>query len=369
MRIAILTQALRYNYGGILQNFALQTVLRRMGHDVVTLDPHRYKYTKWQYVILILRHCVARYIKGYRHVPILGEWMADKPTRMLGTNTFRFIDRYIRRKEYWDLAHDVKEGEYDAFVVGSDQVWRPEYNTNIGNMFLDFTKGWNVKRIAYAASFGVDAWAESEDITRYCKENLKQFDFISVREDSGVALCKEVFNVEATHVLDPTLLLSKEDYISLLKLDKVPKSKGNLLVYILDYTEDKRQLVERIAKQYDLVPFRVNSDYEDRSADLYTRIQPSVEQWVRGFYDARYVITDSFHACVFSIIFGRPFVAYGNGDRGMGRFLSLLEKLALKDCLIRDSNEFLGFYPFNLETASLLQEEIKRSKEILIECQ
>ncbi len=365
MKIAILTQPLRYNYGGILQNFALQTVLRRMGHDVVTLDPRRYKYTWSQYIVLFFRHLVSRYIKGHREVALRGEWLADKPTRILGTNTFRFIDKYIKRREYTDLLKEVKEGDFDAFIIGSDQVWRPEYNGNLPNMFLDFTEGWNVKRIAYAASFGVDTWNESEKKTRCCKELLQRFDLVSVREDSGVHLCKDVFNVDAINVLDPTLLLTKEDYISLLKLDKIPESKGNLLVYILDYTDNKRNLIDFLAKQYSLTPFRVNSDYEDRSADINKRVQPPVEQWVRGFYDAKYVITDSFHACVFSIIFGKPFVVYGNNERGFGRFRSLLRRLALEQCLITNSSEFCGFSNDNLETIALLQDEMRSSNKLL----
>lgn len=365
MRIAILTQPLRYNYGGILQNFALQTVLKRMGHDVVTLDPHRYNYSWKQYIIFTIRHFIAHYLKGHHEVDIFFEWKKDKPTRLLGTNTFKFVDRYIKRKEYWNLYSDVKNGDFDGFIVGSDQVWRPEYNLNIKNMFLDFTKDWNVKRIAYAASFGVDTWKESEEITRCCEELLQRFDLVSVREDSGVHLCKDVFNVDATRVLDPTLLLTKEDYISLLKLDKVPKSKGNLLVYILDYTENKRNLIEFLAKQYSLTPFRVNSDYEDRSADINKRVQPPVEQWVRGFYDAKYVITDSFHACVFSIIFGKPFVVYGNNERGFGRFRSLLAMLDLEKCIITRMDDFNRFQIYSQDTEALINEYRTKSFNLL----
>ncbi len=375
MRIAILTQPLRYNYGGILQNFALQTVLKRMGHDVVTLDPHRYNYKWWQYpvytfhvtwdvflnwflkgqpltkrnfILYPLQFLLCHTLFRNKKWDLNHKKKLDRECKLLGTNTFRFVDQHIKRREYWDLSRDVKEGDYDAFVVGSDQVWRPEYNADIRNMFLDFTKGWDVKRIAYAASYGVDTWVESEEITGCCRDYLKQFNFISVREDSGVTLCKEVFNVEASHVLDPTLLLSKEDYISLLKLDKVPKSKGNLLVYILDYTDDKNLLIQRVSNERHLVPFRVNSDVENyQLRDVDRRIQPPLEQWLRGFYDAEYIITDSFHACVFSLLFGKPFIVYANKNRGITRFSSLLHQFSLEDCMISSSDEYNGFtiYP------------------------
>ena len=105
----------------------------------------------------------------------------------------------------------MTEGEYDAFIVGSDQVWRPSYNQHLEQAFLNFTENWkNVKRIAYAASFGVDNWEFTKKQTKECKRLVQKFDFVSVREDTAVNLCKEHLGIEATHVLDPTLLLSAD---------------------------------------------------------------------------------------------------------------------------------------------------------------
>lgn len=393
MKIAILTQPLRYNYGGILQNYALQTVLRRMGHGVVTLDPKRYCYHWWQHmrysVALSWRKYLSRRLNGkplakdhsllrvvnylLRHSlfwrikwDILDKKEDDNVTRILGKNTFTFVDRYINRKGYLKLEDVVSPRDYDAFVVGSDQVWRPEYNPNLPNMFLDFTKGWDVRRIAYAASFGVDSWSADADVTERCKQSLKQFDFVSVRESSGIKLCKDLFDVEAEHLLDPTLLLTKEDYFSLSHLDKVPKSKGNLLVYILDYNEDKKRLIQQIIDKYHLAPFRVNSDVEDYSIeDINKRIQPPIEQWLRGFYDADYVVTDSFHACVFSIIFGKPFVVYANNQRGTTRFESLLQQFSLTNCLVLTSEEFQEFGDYSPETSKKLDELREKSQNLL----
>jgi hypothetical protein len=384
MKIAILTQPLRYNYGGILQDFALQTVLRRMGHDVVTLDPQRYYYRWWRHIRYSVALSWRKYLSKCMNDKPLGKdhfllWAVnyllrhslfwrikwdvfdkkeqDNVTCILGKNTFPFIDRYIKRQEYVKLEDMVSPSDYDAFVVGSDQVWRPEYNSNLSNMFLDFTKGWNVRRLAYAASFGVDSWSADADITERCKQFLKQFDFVSVRESSGIKLCKDLFDVEAEHLLDPTLLLTKEDYFSLLHLDKVPKSKGNLLVYILDYNEDKKKLIQQIVDRFHLVPFRVNSDVEDYGLDdINKRIQPPAEQWLRGFYDADYVVTDSFHACVFSIIFGKPFVVYANNRRGTTRFESLLRQFSLTNCLVSTSEEFQEFSDYSPEISKRLEE-------------
>lgn len=113
---------------------------------------------------------------------------------------------------------------------------------------------------------------------------------------------------------------------------KTSNSKGNLLVYILDESEEKEKLVRLVANKK-LIPFNVNSRVEDILALLSERIQLPVETWLRGFYDAEFIITDSFHACVFSIIFNKPFLVIGNRDRGLTRIESLLEDFDMLDRL------------------------------------
>lgn len=355
MRIAILTQPLRYNFGGILQNYALQTILRRMGHNVVTLDPHRYHYKWWQYPILILRHIITRYIRGYHEVPIFAEWFKDKEIRLLGTNTFSFINQYIHRKEYWDLAKDIKEQDYEAFIVGSDQTWRWEYNhgmTKLTNMFLDFTKEWKVKRIAYAASFGTNEWEGDAKITKTCSDAIKNFDLVTVRESSGIDICKNVFNVEAHHVLDPTLLLAKEDYMKLVERGKKLDVKdGDLYLYLLDENEKNMDLANTISKEMGLTPYTYTSRACDFHGDhtLEERIQPPIELWLKGFEQAKLVLTDSFHACVFCIIFRKQFYLYENKDRGTERYTSLLKMLGIKSRFVRTMEDVKRLEPIDYD--------------------
>ena len=97
---------------------------------------------------------------------------------------------------------------------------------------------------------------------------------------------------------------------------------------------EKTALVNKIAEEKHLVPFRVNSMIENPMSPLNERIQPPVEQWLRGFYDAAFVVTDSFHACVFSILFNKPFIVFGNYERGIGRFISLFEFFNINNVLI-----------------------------------
>ncbi len=256
-------------------------------------------------------------------------------------NTQRFIDKYLHTRIYKKLT-EINKDEFDAIVVGSDQVWRIKYyfGANIKDAYLHFTKGWNIKRIAYAASFGTDKWEYNEQQTRECIEAIQEFDFISVREDSGVELCKRYLNVNAVHVVDPTMLLLRTDYEKLINNSNAEAHQGNLLVYLIDENKENETLLKKIVESYSLTPFKVNSRVENRNASLEERIQPSVESWLRGFRDAKFVLTDSFHACIFSIIFRKPFVVIGNKSRGLGRFYSLLKLFDLQDHLVLSSQDF-----------------------------
>lgn len=343
MKIGILTLPLHTNYGGILQAYALQTVLERMGHEVCLIEKKRkpFQLPLWK-APLVYGKRVLKNLAGHPY-PIFYEQKVNREEPITRQNTDLFIKRYIKRRIVNDFS-ELKESDFDAIVVGSDQIWRPKYfNGNIEDAYLKFAEGWNIKRIAYAASFGTDEWEYTAAQTKECARLLKQFDAVSVREASGVDLCRKHFGVEARHVLDPTMLLSAEDYIRLFETAGTPKSPGTLLCYILDETPEKATLIERIAKERKLATFRINSKVEDKTAPITERIQPPVEQWLRGFHDAELVVTDSFHACVFSILFHKPFFVVGNKKRGLSRFTSLLGMFGLEDRLISTVTETDSF--------------------------
>lgn len=342
MRIAILTLPLHTNYGGILQAYALQTILERMGHKVDVLDKRRRE--KPQLPISVkLKRFILKYIL-FKNIQPLAEDVLYKRRKTENKHTWKFADKYINRREISSF-NEIKEGEYDAIVVGSDQVWRPcyftgNYNTPMQTAFLDFTQNWNIKRISYAASFGSDFWEFKNDETKYCSKLINKFNAVSVREKSAKELLEKHLNFTNVDVVpDPTFLLEKENYIKLFKNSKTPKSKGNLLVYFIDETEDKNNLIDIIATTKGLKPFKVNSKVEGnknrQENTIYT--QPSVESWLRGFYDADFIVTDSFHACVFSIIFKKEFIVYANEERGLARFKNLLKLFELEDRYIVNS--------------------------------
>lgn len=343
MRIGILTLPLHTNYGGILQAYALQTVLERMGHDVVVFDTPNKSFLPpfWKLPLCLTKRTILKFLG--RTSRIFMEHYNNKTRSIIAQKIQPFVDSHVHRKEIRSFK-ELNQEDYDALVVGSDQVWRIIYfpglwlGQQIENAYLDFAKKWNIKRIAYAASFGTDNWEYNEEQTVKCGRLLKTFDAVSSRETNGVKLCKSKFGVDAQHVLDPTMLLNMEDYTSLFIKDNTPKSNGSLLNYVLDESEEINSLINKVATEKHLVSFAVNNPFEnDESKTLQQRIKPSVETWLRGFYDAEFVITDSFHACVFSILFKKQFVVVGNKERGMARFESLLNMFGLENRLVDET--------------------------------
>lgn len=159
---------------------------------------------------------------------------------------------------------------------------------------------------------------------------LAKFDAVSVREKSGIDICREFGREDAVHVLDPTMLLTSGDYNRL--IDDKPRSSGIMLSYILDSNPALCALVDKVSTSLGVKPVKMSGRDE---------VSPPVEDWLAGFRDAEFVVTDSFHGTVFSIIYRKPFVVFGNRSRGgMARFESLLGLFNLQDHLISSVEEF-----------------------------
>ncbi len=355
-KIGILKLRLCDNYGGILQNYALQSFLREIGKEPITfLIKNRFSWKSKlkSYLYRCFRRCF------YKDIRPLRKWKKEYEDNVIYENINRFISQNITMTEQPICFGKCLfyEKELDAIIVGSDQVWRYKYVPNIEEYFLkSFTSAHNIKRIAYAASFGVDQWELPSAKTLKCAKLAQQFDAISVREDNGITLCKKHLNCNAVHVLDPTMLLTKDSYVSLVEKDKIPISKGNLLIYILDLSDDKKDIIALIKNRFNLKEFTVMpaAKFEDVGPkQLNDCIFPPVTAWIRGFMDAEYVITDSFHGTVFSIIFNKPFITIANKQRGIARFQSLLKMFGLENRLVNSSDQI---------TEELLQSSIDFKK-------
>lgn len=332
MKIGILTQPLYTNYGGLLQAYALQTVLKRMGHEVWTEDRRTFPLSLKYFLKCIIGPFIGRYYPTKKQYSIISQ------------HTRRFVEENIRVTDpvVTNTKEIFRKYQIDAYIVGSDQVWRPRYSPCITNYFLDFTKDSIVKRIAYSASFGVEEWEFTPEQTQVCSTLLKRFDAVSVREDSGILLCKKYLDVDAVCLVDPTMLLEKDDYIQLVEKDSTQPSSGKLLVYVLDQTEEKQRIIRKVSENLSVEPFfvGVKKQFEKVGMKKINEcIYPPVTAWLQGFMEADYVLTDSFHGTVFALIFNKSFIVIGNEIRGMGRFTSLLRLFNLENRIVTSCEE------------------------------
>lgn len=324
MKIGILTQPLRANYGGILQNYALQYVLKQIGHEVWTIDYGKYTWFDWfDNAWRVLAHKLLGHHATFEDTPTQRQ-KYEMPLRSFVHKHIDTTEPYTRRIR----KSVVKNYLLDTLVVGSDQVWRPKYNYRIENSYLKFVSGLNIRRIAYGASFGTDEWEYTDRQTKRCATLIKQFNGISVREKSGIRLCEKYLKVNATNVLDPTLLLHAEDYNRLCL--HISKREPFVFAYILDDGEEKIKEIIAFSKRKGL-------PYFIKSADGTISANDTIELWISYFRDAEFIITDSFHGTAFSIIFNKDFYVLGNKKRGNSRFESLLDIFDLKDRMVNNN--------------------------------
>lgn len=325
MKIAIVTQPLMSNYGGILQNYALQKVLKNLGHIPVTIDKVPKPDNFLKYYISTLKEFAYK-ILG---IKIDGVFYHSLWKRKENIDSFVRKNISLTKCVYRPTAKLVDSLKTDALIAGSDQVWRRAYNPNIVDSFLGFSKTTDVRRIAYAASFGIDHLEYTEDELKQCRELARRFDAVSVREKNGVRLCKDYLGVDAVQVLDPTLLLTRKDYEFICRDIKRLNGKF-LLCYLLDMTNELKDKVNAFAKERNLTVIHIGAD---------NNLRCSIEEWLAYFRDAAYIVTNSFHGTVFSIIFHKRFVTITNEGRGGDRFTSLLNTFGLQDRILNNRFE------------------------------
>lgn len=334
MKIGILTHPLELNYGGNLQAYALQKVLKDMGHEVLTIDRHNRK--GCNSLLKTLLGYIKRNIQHYIfHKNITIKWnpfITDEQYSILSSETQKFIIRNINltRKVYSDELSSIdEEYQFDAYVVGSDQIW---ISTYCPNSFLDFVHRPNIKKIVYAASTSEKAaFYNNCQLLNQCRILAKDFNGISVREDSLVDKVRTKLGLEAEFVLDPTLLLDKNDYLKV--IGKSETFSPIIFSYILDWNISKNDILKELQNEIQL-PI-IQGNLVDNSM---LKPYPSIDDWINNVNRASFVVTDSFHGTVFAILFNKPFIAIVNEHRGKSRFISLLKMFNLEYRLVSESD-------------------------------
>lgn len=332
MKIALLTIQNANNYGAILQTYAMQKVLEKYG-DVDVLNYEN------------------------RHISRSFDLVRIKPTLrgLLGTgkDLFRLFPRYRAIKKFKNFISDEiklteklnhkdllagKANNYDVYIAGSDQIWNPACVNEDSHIdfayFLDFAPR-KAKKVAYASSIG--GYSYKIDESKLVKKALQSFDYLSVREENSRNYFSRLLERTVDHVLDPSLLLKKEDWINLVdaKNRTVTSEK-----YILLYTVPKVPLIRKVVEFYSTkLGLKVISI--DQGLFANAKIDQQIrdagpKEFLELFQNSEFVITDSFHGTCFALNFGKDFVAVSSGSHAT-RIESLLKLVGLQERLIKES--------------------------------
>lgn len=340
-KIAIISLPLMYNYGGFLQSYALMEFLRIKGFlPVLLIREHNRNSSMFKLIIDICKKVFERIGAGGF------VYLIEKKTNsglFFKTKNFRQFKRlYIRdfSPKFTDseaLKKYCQKQKFDYYITGSDQIWRKAYMPSLEDAFLNFAPEDAIK-LAYAPSFGTNIWDFDTMETDFIEKALNNFRAVSVREKDGINMLINHIRLSKTprHVLDPTFLLPIEHYIDL--SDKLCVREGTLL-YMLSLDDKKQKFIRYFSETYHQHLYTVINPETNCSNSIKDGQGYPVEQWLAGFRDASYVLTDSFHAIVFSIIFQKPFWVFENPQRGNSRLNNILDTFELKDRLIKaDTN-------------------------------
>lgn len=317
-KIGIITLPLIDNYGGMLQHIALYSFLSQNGYEVIPFRNHTFRPWYKRLIYRFLEKIPFQNIKNARYV-----CKKRKFHNIL-------LDKILKKRtepirEIKTLKKIVENNNFDAIIVGSDQVWRWAYTQDYyKRYYLDFIAKNDVKKISYAASFGVASW-ESSDQRDVVRDLLKNFDAISVREKDGVDLCHSLGFENISHVIDPTLLMEECFYIKNFLKSNNSFSDDIFLTYILDENELVNKFISNLRREK-FQKYKIDN--------IGLRSDMSISDWISKFYYSEFVVTDSFHGMVFSIIFNKNFYVIVNESRGSSRFYSLLSMLGLESRLV-----------------------------------
>lgn len=364
LKIGILTLPLVDNYGGILQAVSLYKLLKKEGNEVVLIHhapeiPRQtflHKFIKK--VLLTLPFQNIGNIKGKQKLLEKRKEIIDSFNLFITKEIDNISEKLYTRD---DLINFTKQEKFDAIIVGSDQVWRKSYikNSYYKSFFLEFVNSKYTKKIAYAASFGKDLW-EGENDSLEISKLLNDFTSVSVRERSAIEICRKTFNYEkAINTLDPTLLNNKNFYLEEIvkKYSTTNILKNSLTTYVLDEANEKKEVIDFVHKKIGTDNIHHLKGFKNTDKTY------SLPEWIDSILKASFVVTDSFHGMVFSIIFEKDFLVIGNKSRGLDRFKSLTSILDLEDRVILDISDLkklkLNSIDYNIVNKKLNEEIIK----------
>ena len=337
-----------YNVGNKLQNYAVQELCKKQGYDVKTLRIYELpKNTRESKIINELKRIKYFINKDKLYI--------NKEFKKFQKQHFRMHPRYIFDNE----NNEKLQKKYDKFIVGSDQVWNPFFGLKGDLQFLQFAD--NKDKIAFSASIGVNEVPEDQK-EKYI-EGIKNIDYLSVREDKGKEIVKELTDREDVQVLvDPTMLLTKDEWKKVSqKPDFINKDKYILTYFLGNMSEDIKNQINSFAKENNYKVIDVMKD-----GKVCRGIGPA--EFVYLEENAELICTDSFHSCVFGILMETPFLIFNRQDENKpmnSRIETLLSKFKLQSQQYAGGIEKATLLVDYKEAHKILEDERKKAFEFL----
>lgn len=317
------------NYGAMLQSYALYKTVCKLGYQAKVIDYYSEE--------------------------------LDKKSDKFITFPFRKF-----REKFIDITGPCKTDEdlvslnncFETFIVGSDQVWNYNYlngmfKNDIGKYFLNFVLS-SKRKISYAPSFAESYWGGNDDEINEVKNNLRFFSGVSVREISGIDICRNLFGIKAKCVLDPTLLLDRSDYEKIIESEYIEKEKRPYVAYFSldEHLEETVETYEPLQKMitknnWQLINIRGSKKIIFNESKF---IYHSVPSWLNYIKNCELLITDSYHATIFAIIFNKQFVVLERDYAGNERLKSLFSLLKVRNRFFTSITAIKDFELINLNT-------------------
>jgi len=336
MNIAIITFHCSYNYGSVLQAYALQTYLESQGHNVKIIDYVLSSDFK-QYKLLRF----DRYLKKPQYLISDIVFLPKTMKRKKNFNEFKKSYFHLTDKTYYDNEPmEELNSDFDAFICGSDQIWNTACTKRvIPPYFLSFVHK-NKLKIAYAPSVAQihDTISDKENIQM--KKYISRLDYISVREKSTIPYISQFTDKKVIDVLDPTLLLQKEDYKRLSSQVNPDIRFKYIFLYTLQKNSEMIDYCQKLSEKKNLKVLYISKNNIGKFRNSKNIYGCSPLEFLNYIQNAEYIITNSFHATVFSIIFEKKFCTFGT-KKSYVRMSDLLREINLEQRLYQNGNCYI----------------------------
>lgn len=331
------------NFGSVLQTYATQEVIRKLGYECIVL---RYKYpNEWHYTQGRQRPSLKSRI---------GHLLGLKPAHRKANKLEKFRRKFLnfsRLYDSLDAMNDENWTQYHSVAVGSDQVWNARFTLADSAFLLSFLPD-SVRRLSIASSFALNSLPV--ELCEKYRKYLSRFNALSVREKNGIDIIRNQLKLNSNPVivLDPTLLLGSEDWLSLLPRSRFVKRKKYILLYMLTYAFEPRPYIFDVLKYmsekygYEILALEgYTSAQQAKGLVMQNKTDSSISEFIDLFANADMVVTSSFHGTAFAVNFGIPLISIIPNDKGDDRQSSLLRQLGLEQCIVPIGTEIESIDP------------------------